>query len=355
MPPSFIAKVGLGLRRRLKRAADRIAPEYALVEDSFGFVRVRVLGCIAELGIADELARGPASAEDLGRRLELNADALHRVLRTAALYGAVRLASDGTFSLTRAGAVLRGDHPSSIGPWLSYMNLASTQEAYGGLAETIRTGAPSFPVVHGRSVWEHLAANPAEERLFATAMRNTTIAGAPMVVAARAWPESGLICDVAGGSGPLLAAILANRPGLRGTLVDAPGVLAEADAYLTACGVRDRVELVEGNMFERIDVCADIFLLKDILHDWDDERSLQILRTVGAAMSAESELVAVEYLQDANAPDPMASLVDIHMLTQCDGGRQRSATEIHDLMSRAGIAPGPVHRTATYSIVEGMV
>ena len=131
-------------------------------------------------------------------------------------------------------------------------------------------------------------------------------------------------------------------------------MLADADGYLAELGVRDRVELVEGNMFERIDAEADVYVMKDILHDWDDERSLQILRTVRAAMPAGARLLAVETLQEPNEADPITSLIDIHMLVQCDGGRQRSASELHALMTEAGLEPGRVIRTANYALIEAL-
>ena len=162
------------------------------------------------------------------------------------------------------------------------------------------------------------------------------------------------MCDVAGGVGTLLAAILRDRPALRGVLVDAPGVLAEAEGFLAGEGLADRVDRSPGDMFERIDAVADLYVLKDVLHDWDDERSLRILRTVRAAMPTGARVVLVETLQDPDRPDPIASLVDVHMLTQCDGGRQRSVAELHALLREAGLRPGAVHRTAGPGLVEGV-
>src|SRR3954451_1211674 len=155
-------------------------------------------------------------------------------------------------------------------------------------------------------------------------MRSLTEADAPSIVHGYPWPAEGVVCDVAGGVGTLLAAVLDAQPGLRGVLVDAPGVLAEADGHLRSRGVRDRVELVEGDMFERVDARADLYLLKDVLHDWDDERCARILATVRATMAPGSKVVLVEPLQDPTEPHPAASLADVQMLTQCDGGRQRS-------------------------------
>src|SRR4029078_8092303 len=146
-------------------------------------------------------------------------------------------------------------------------------------------------------------------------------------------------------SGPMLAAILAARPGLSGVLVEAPGVLPDADAHLKAAGVRERVELVEGDIFERVEAKADLYLLKDILHDWDDERSLVILETVRAAMAPGAKLLLVETLLDADDPTPIAVLVDLHSRPKCDAGRQRSLAELRGLLERPGLRPGETYRT----------
>ena len=152
----------------------------------------------------------------------------------------------------------------------------------------------------------------------------------------------------------MLAGILGARPELRGILVEASGVLAEADGHLKRAGVRERVDLREGDIFERVDAEADLYLLKDILHDWDDEGSLQILRTVAAAMSPGSKLVLIEQLLERNDTDPIISSVDMHMLAECDGGRQRSAKELGELMRAAGLRPGEVHEAGIVGLVEGL-
>jgi hypothetical protein len=183
-------------------------------------------------------------------------------------------------------------------------------------------------------------------------MRRLTEQDAPFIVHGYDWPRDGVLCDVAGGVGTLLASILETRPGLRGVLVDAPGVLAEADGWLGGRGLRERVELSQGDIFRSIDARADVYLLKNILHDWDDAASATILRTLRAAMPAGSRVVVVEYLQGRNEPDIPASLSDIQMMTQCDDGRERSADELKALLEGAGLRPGRVVRTGGPGLVE---
>jgi O-methyltransferase domain len=355
VPPKAVVQTVIALRRALLGLADMLVPPHlAIFDRTIGIGRTHLYGAIAEVGIPDELAKGKATAEELAERLDLNADAVHRVLRAGAVDGAVKMDRRGRFSLTRKGATLATGHPHSMHDWARYMALGSSAAAWGALTHTLRTGEPSFNAVHGKSVWDWFAEHPDEERLFAGGMRRMTENDAPFIAAGYPWPEEGTICDVAGGAGTLLARILEARPRARGVVIDAKGVLEAADAHLTDAGVRDRVELVEGNMFESVSAAADVYVLKNVLHDWDDDRCLQILRTVRETMPAGSRLVIVEALQERNEPHPFASLSDVQMLTQCDGGRERSATELQRLLSQAGLRPGGVYETAAPALVEGL-
>lgn len=348
-------RVALGVRALLQRAADGLAPaEIVAYERATAFFQTRVAGALVELGVVDELGDGKRDAAELAAALDLDADALHRTLRLASAQGLARIDSRGRFSLTAAGRTLRSDSSPTLGPWVRHLNTEAVQSAWAALPESIRTGEPSFPSVHGTSIWTHFAQNPDEERLFARSMRELTALTLAWIVSGYPWPQEGVIADVAGGSGPVLAGVLRSRPRLRGVLVEAPGVLEQAEGHLAAAGVRERVELTEGDMFERVDAAADVYVLKDILHDWDDERSLQILRTVAKAMPPGSKLVLVETLIEPNEADPIAASVDLHMLTQCDGGRQRSVAELQRLIREAGLRPGAVHRTGGPGLVEAL-
>jgi hypothetical protein len=258
------------------------------------------------------------------------------------------------FTLTRTRRAKRTQEPQGVPQWARSNAQPATTPAWADLTESVRTGRSAFRRVHGWSVWEWFAAHPDEERLFAASMRRLTEHDAPAIVTGYPWPVTGTVCDVAGGVGTLLAAILQARPGLRGVLVDAPGVLAEAEPHLVREGVRDRVELRDGDIFGAVDAQADVYVLKDILHDWDDAASARILGAVRAAMPAGSRLVLVETLQERNRPRLPASIVDIQMLTQCEEGRQRSAAELRALLAGAGLRPGEVRETAGPALVEAV-
>jgi O-methyltransferase len=276
------------------------------------------------------------------------------VLRAAAVHGVVRFDRRGRVRLTRLGRTLRRDQPVSMSHWARYLALRSTREAWAGLSDAVRTGRAAFPAVHGTSVWRWFADHPDEERLFAASMRSITEFDAPGLAAIGLWPESGVVCDVAGGAGTLLAAVLSAHPRLRGVLVEGAGVLAEADAYLGVRGVRERVELVEGDLFGPVGVRADVYVLKNVLHDWDDATCARILARVREAMPAGSRLLVVEQAVERDEPHPFAAPSDLQMLTQTDDGRERSRAELSRLLVGAGLHPGRVARAGTSTVLEGV-
>jgi predicted nicotinamide N-methyase len=164
-----------------------------------------------------------------------------------------------------------------------------------------------------------------------------------------------VVCDVAGGVGTLLSEIITSSSGLRGVLVDSPDVIARADTFLNARGLADRIDAVVGDIFGTIPATADVYLLKDVLHDWDDEHCRKILSTVAAAMPSGSRVLLVEILQQPNTPNPLAPWTDLLMLTQTDGGRQRSVDELTALLTDAGLRPtGTVRHAVPHDLVEAV-
>jgi hypothetical protein len=219
--------------------------------------------------------------------------------------------------------------------------------AWTDLAETIRSGENGFHRINGMSTFEWFDVHPDEGRRFSSGLGGLTRAESHMVIAALDLPELGIVCDVAGGAGVLLGEILKARPGLRGVLVESPLVLAEAVRYFASIGLTDRVALVEGDLFGRIESSADVYLLKWILHDWDNETCVRIIRNVASTMSAGAKLVVIEGNQDRNAVHPRFSLIDLQMLTMSEGGRERSQGEIETLFTNAGMVVTRTKKTAT--------
>ena len=215
-PPRPAVLVSSALRRFFLRCADRMLPnQLALLDHAHGFAKAHILSTMAELGVADHLADGPRSAEDLAFAIGCRPDALHRLLRAAAVFDAVRLDRAGRFHATRFTDVLRADHPSTAASWCRYIGSASQQSAWADLTESIRTGDSAFRRVHGVSMFEWFDSHPGEGQQFSAGLGGLTRAEAPAVVSAYPFPQTGVICDVGGGQGVLLAEILRARPQLQ--------------------------------------------------------------------------------------------------------------------------------------------
>jgi hypothetical protein len=346
-PPRAAIVVSLWLRGMLLRLADRLLPAHlSLLDHAHGFAKAHILSAMAELGVADELRDGPRSAEQLAAALGCRADPLHRLLRAAAVFGAVRLDRDGCFRATRFTNVLRSGHSSGAAEWCRYIGSASQQAAWARLADGVRTGDSPFLQANGATMFDWLEAHPDEAANFGTGIGGLTLAEAPAIVGAYDFPGDGTICDVGGGQGVLLAQILKARPRLQGVIIDSPAVLESASTYLKAHGLDGRIALVAGDL-RAVEVTADVYLLKWILHDWDDNVCRQIVRSVAAAMPVGARLIVVEGRQPRNVVDPRFSMIDLQMFVVTDGGRERSVEELRDIVASGGLVPGKAFSTST--------
>jgi O-methyltransferase domain len=356
VPPRFVVRLAMRLRRALLHAADRLLPsELVVLEHSAQFSGGYLLAAIAELGIADQLAEGPRTASELAVAVGCDADALHRALRAAAVTGLVRLDGAGRFHATRLTRALASDAPYYSADWCAYMMSSAHQAAWGDLVQTIRTGAPAFRRVHGVSLFDWFDSHPAEGSNFTAGLSGLTLSEAAAIASAYQFPASGRVCDVAGGAGVLLGEVLRRHSGLTGILVESPSVLTDAATHLDSIGIAHRVELVPGDLFSGISATADVYLLKWILHDWSDADCIRILRNVAAAMPLGAKLVVIEGVQDANTAHPRFSPIDLEMLVVTDGGRERSITQLQELISASGLRPGAVRHASTgVSLMEAV-
>lgn len=352
VPPAFVIQLVAALRGLLLRTADRLLPaSLAAAELGHQFTRAHILATLWTLGAADALGEERLTAAEIAGRIDCDPASLHRLLRAAAAFGAVRMDSHGRVSATRVTRVLRSADRHDVGAWCSYLSSSAHQQAWADVASSVRTGEPAFRRVHGQSLFEWFSSHPEEGERFTRGLAGLTLADAPFIVAALDPPQHGVVCDVAGGRGMLLGQILQGRPELRGILIESEGVLQQAKAYLGERGLLDRVELIAGDMFAALDVTADLYLLKWILHDWDDATCVSLLTRITATMPAGARLAVVEGLQEPNGVDPRFSVIDLEMLAVSEGGRERSARELRGLMTEAGLTAGDVRVTATGTAV----
>jgi hypothetical protein len=353
-PPGFVVRAILALRRRLQRAADAVVPaEVLLIERATGAVDTACVGLAARLGVSDLLeAAGPLTAEEIARRLGTRPDETHRFLRLLAAHGIYELDAEGRFTNNRTSRALLSSAPTRGRSWAQYFASPSNLAAWGQLETAVRTGARAFVTAHGMGVWRWFEAHPDEREQFAHAMMGLTFLDAPVIASSYPFAEVQILCDVGGGRGSLLSELLVRHPHLRGMLCDAAGVLDSAQSLLAARGVADRVELVPTDFFASVPTGADTYLLKNILHDWDDAACGTILGHVRRAISPAGRLLLVEAVCERNDTESFAPIVDVQMMVACDGGRERSRAEFERLLSANGFELRRVFPYPTTSILE---
>jgi len=356
-PPTVVLKAALRARRRLLDAVDRGVPaEVALIDLSWGLQRTAVAGALVTSGLADALGERRRTPAELAAELGLDPDVTRRVLGAAEVARLLEWDGDGQARLTRTGAPLRRDHPASVASWMATQASPPVIRAYENLHVQLREGAEPSGIRRATdgSLWDYYTAHPDDGARFGEAMRELTRIDLAALAGGYPWPEEGVLCDVAGGIGTLLAAILERRPRLRGVLVDDPGVLGEAEGFLRSRGMADRIERRAGDLFGEIDASADVYVMKWILHDWSDRTCREILACVRATAPAGAKVVAIDQHLEPHRPSAVASIADVHMMAVCEGGRERNPQQVQALMRDAGWSPGGVHHVGLHMLVEGL-
>ncbi len=316
-----------------------------------GFRGTHLLYVMAELGVSDLLVSGPRDSADLAAELGADTDALHRVLRGLAQFGVLDQGNNGRFGLTPVGDCLRSDRPDSLRPTARLWGHEMIQRAWGNLLHTVRTGETAFDHVYGMSAFAYLDANPDAASVYNEFMANRPTA-APAVAAAYDFASFSTIVDVGGGNGSLLAEILGAYPGPNGVIFDLPHSRPDAEETIRTADMSDRVQFDGGDFFERVTAGGDCYLLRSIIHDWDDARSETILSTCHRAIMPHGRLLLIELLLPA-AGDPGMEpvMIDITMLARI-GGRERTESEYRALLDRSGFRLDRVIPTQRNAILE---
>jgi len=304
-----------------------------------GAWKAQAARAMAELRIADALVE-PGTAEQVAERTGTHAPTLDRLLRTVAALGLVSY-QRGRYELTEAGARLRSDVPGSDWGAMMMMPAPWTLATWHRLPEAVRTGERVFEQVHGESFWAFLESHEEAGRIFDAAMARESKdrQAVALVVAELERSGSTTLVDVAGGTGRLLAQVLAERPGSRGILADLPGPVSGAAEVFEAYGVSDRCEAAVCDFFEAVPEGGDCYLLSNILHDWDDDRCQEILRRIHEAAAPGARVLVLETVlpdeRDGVSPDSApVHLLDLMMLLNF-GARERSLTEYAALLEAA--------------------
>lgn len=308
-----------------------------LVRIALGYMPAQVLYAAAELRVADLLTEGPRSSDELAQETGMHAGSLLRLLRALVVLGVVAQTEPDRFELTELGGQLRSDTPDSVRSFVTMVCEPESWRSWGDLLSCLRTGDTAFDRIYGMPFFEYLGNHPDKATTFNAAMSDITRGMAPGIITGYDFSRFGTIVDVGGGEGTLISQILRAEPSLEGILFDLQSGLESATAILDATGVTDRCQIVPGDFFDSVPEGGDAYLVKAVLHDWDDEKAVAILRNCRNAMANDGRVLIIERV----VPEwvtPAASevvMVDLYMLVS-PGGRERTEAEYRRLLAEAG-------------------
>jgi hypothetical protein len=319
---------------------------------------VRVSQCIhlaAKLGIADFLDEGPKTCDELALETNVHAGSLYRVMRMLAGFGIFREEPGGRFALTPLAEPLRSDAQDSIRDWALISGDEFLWKPWGAVLESVRSGSSAFRHVFGQDAFEYMQQEQEAAQLFDRAMRSVSAGKFKAVAEAYNFAGVQTLVDVGGGTGGLLITILKANPELKGILADVPHVVGRAKGEIAGAGLAARCRCVEIDMFQSVPQGADAYIMGSVIHDWDDERSIQILRNCRRAMSAGGKILLVELgMAPPNEPH-LSKLADVQMLVMTEGGRERTEEEFRVLYDAAGFRLTRVVATQSpWSVFEGI-
>jgi SAM-dependent methyltransferase len=302
----------------------------------YGQLLSSALYTCCELGVVDLLGDRPRTAGELARACGAHEPSLRRLLRSLAAFGVLAESPDGIFAVTPLGATLDSRSPASLHSTALLAGRA-VGAAWNGIGHTVRTGEPAFPHVHGEGFFDHLDARPELRAAFDASQERDVDRECEAIRAALGDILEGTVVDVGGGDGALLAHLADARPGLSGVLVDLPAAAAAAERRMRERGLADRCVTVPGDFFSPLPE-GDVYLLREILHDWDDASCLRLLRNCRRAMGPRSRLAVVELLYDREPGEDrtLPALMDLYMMSLFSGG-ERDTEGFHSLITAAGL------------------
>ena len=329
-----------------------VPPEAQLMQILGGCYQSQAVYVAAKLGIADLLKDEPVPVAELARKSDTDERSLYRVLRCLASLGIFRETDPKVFELTPEAELLASDHPGSMRDAAIFLGEPWHWTVYGEMLHSVRTGKVAWERVHGKEVFPYLQDHPEEYEIFNRAMTSFSTNTLPAIVEAYEFTGVKKLADIAGGHGMLLSGFLKANPRLEGLLFDLPQVIEGAPALLEREGVADRVELRTGDFFESVPSGADAYMMKFIIHDWDDDRALKILRNIHKVLPSHGRLLLIEMVVPAGNEPHFSKLQDLEMLMS-PGGAERTPDEYRDLLARAGFELRTIiHTKSPLSIVE---
>jgi hypothetical protein len=312
-------------------------PEQVIMQMATGKWVSKALSLVAELAIPDRLVNGPRSAGDLAAETDRNPDALYRLLRAASAVGVLAELPGKRFENNGLSDLLRSGVPGSLRGMVRWLGEDAAWQAWGGLDYSVKTARPAFDHVHGAQVFDHFQKHPEAGKIFNDAMVSFTTVEGPAVASGYDFSPFKKIVDVGGGHGALLASIAHVHPGVRGIVFDRPEVVAGAPPLLASLGLAARIDIAGGDFLSAVPQGADAYIMKHIIHDWDDDHAKTILSHCRRAMAPDGKVLIVEIVVSDRPEAAFSKMLDLEMLVMTTGGRERTEPEFGELLQAAGL------------------
>ena len=327
--------------------------QVAMLQLISGFWISRGVFVIAKLGIPDLLASGAKTAEELAQLTDVHAPSLFRILRALVSVGVLAADSENRFALTPLTETLVTDAPGSL-RWFAVSELGQEHyPAWGNLMHSVKTGEIAFDDFFGMDIWGYFQRNPGDAAVFNDSMSGMTAVVNESLTSLYDFSNFKTVVDVGGGHGALITRILKANPESKGILYDAPQVVSGAQDRLNTEGLSDRCEAIGGDFFKSVPAGGDVYVMKWIIHDWDDEKAIRILKNCRTQMNPDSRLIIVDCVVPESNEPHFAKFIDLNMLVMT-GGKERTQDEFAKLFEAAGFKLLRVIPTEQpTSIIEG--
>lgn len=336
------------------QGASELPPPVRISLLSQGQIISGTLALAAELGIADHLADGPRSSAELAQVTSTHPRSLYRLLRLLCSVGVFTEIQPDSFAQTPLSECLRTGVPGSMRSWLRMIGLKNRYQMQAEALHSLKTGEPVFERVTGMGFFEYHAAHPEEGEIFNQAMNDMGEGVAAAVASSYDFSGVGKVIDVGGGHGTLIAAIMRKYPQMTGILFDMPHVADRARESIASAGLARRCEVLGGDFFKSVPAGCDAYLLRWIIHDWDHEQAVAILRNCRQAMGASSRLLLIEMVLPTGNEFHPGKLLDYIMLISL-GGQERTQEEYDSLLREADLRLNKVAPTGSQmSVIEAL-
>ena len=353
LPPLFIIRATALLRNWLMHLARNMFPaDVVMMEHASSFWVAKAIGVAADLEIADHLSSGPKHIDELAKITNTHPASLLRLMRVLTGHRIFVNKGRGVFCNNKLSAALMEDRHSM--KYFVRHHLGDNNWVFvGDLEKSVRTGQNAIRQRTGMEPFDFLKEHPEKSVLFNRAMTDSNEMSLPLFLAAFPFKHFKKIIDVGGGQGYMISAIASRNPGTHCTVFDMPHVVVQALENFKRFGVEDRCSIAEGDFFTSVPEGGDLYIMKNILHDWDDETSVKILKNINSAMHAHSRLLIIESLIEDNNDSSFGKILDLQMLIGTTGGRERTREEFEFLFNASGFKFLRAIDTATpFSFIE---